>query len=586
MVVPTGSSENKSSDAMETAPQAPVTQSLTEGEAGIQEMTDMDTAIVQKKSVRGRRAKVVESKSTEDKREVIQHSEDPVVPAPVRGRRGKKTEAAVPPVVRQTMRSRNAKSQVSTSDQPEIIPEKAVQTKLVTGITTELVSDQNSPVNAHQEQNDCASHAEEAVVKPSRGRKTKQTPVEPPQPKREKNEDTQPQKSIPTLGKPRRGRTTKMNIVEQNEVSEERVVAVEIKQQPEPPLRAKRGRNAKQEEEKLENNGKGNSVDTTKSQEPVKKLRRTRKAEQGHVEPRVRRSEIVVPKETEAPLAEPLKMTEQANMTAKPRRGGRKAKQDTESETLVGSTEVEEVPAVSSTDKPKQSRRGKKVTDKVEVTAGVREEKADCELEAEEKKNSEPDAPASKPSRGRGVKNDVSAAIPAKRARRGAVLPLVETNAESTDLVSVSASTSVEPPKRGRRAAAKPTAGDSIVTSDQATPSEDFKSVVEDTKMSKKSVKWKTDIEVLEIPKLTPVKAVRGRKSKIGDQVDTERPNVSKDASKTEEKTLSDKVVEVHPAKRARRGAKIADKDESTSKGKTVEAETQPKTRRGRSAKK
>lgn len=573
---------------METAPQAPAAQSLPEGEAATCEMTEMDAAIVQKKYVRGRRAKVVESISAEDKQEVTEHSEDPVVPAPVRGRRGKKTEATAPPALRQTARSRNAKSQESTSDdQSEIVPEKAVKTTVVTEITTEAVSDQNSPINAHQEENGSAPLAKEAVVKPIRGRKAK-TPDEPPQPKPEKNEvseehimeDGQPQKSIPTLGKSRRGRKTNTDIVDQNAVAEDTVVTVETRQQS---VRAKRGRNAEHEEEKLENNDETNSVKTTKSQEPVKKLKRTRKVEQEHVEPReVQTSEMVVQEKAEAPLAaEPVKMTEQANVAAKPRRGGRKAKQDTESETSVESTEVQEIPAVGSTDKSKQGRRGKKVADEVEVTAVV---------ESEEKNNAEPEAPTIKPSRGRRVKNEVSLAIPTKRARRGAALPLVETNAESTDLVSMN---SAEPPKRGRRAAAKPTADDAMVTSDQANPSEDLKSaVVEDAKTAKRSrqVKWKTDIEVFEISKLTPVKAVRGRKSKLGDQVDTESQNVLKDASKTEEKDLSDKVVEAQPAKRARRGAKIADvpadNDESTSKGKNVEVETQPKTRRGRSAKK
>lgn len=572
---------------METAPQAPAAQSLPEGEAATCEMTEMDAAIVQKKYVRGRRAKVVESISAEDKQEVTEHSEDPVVPAPVRGRRGKKTEATAPPALRQTARSRNAKSQESTSDdQSEIVPEKAVKTTVVTEITTEAVSDQNSPINAHQEENGSAPLAKEAVVKPIRGRKAK-TPDEPPQPKPEKNEvvseehimeDGQPQKSIPTLGKSRRGRKTNTDIVDQNAVAEDTVVTA--RQQS---VRAKRGRNAEHEEEKLENNDKTNSVKTTKSQEPVKKLKRTRKVEQEHVEPReVQTSEMVVQEKAEAPLAaEPVKMTEQANVAAKPRRGGRKAKQDTESETPVESTEVQEIPAVGSTDKSKRGRRGKKVADEVEVTAVV---------ESEEKNNAEPEAPTIKPSRGRGVKNEVSLAIPTKRARRGAALPLVETNAESTDLVSMN---SAEPPKRGRRAAAKPTADDAMVTSDQANPSEDLKSaVVEDAKTAKRSrqVKWKTDIEVFEVQKLTPVKAVRGRKSKLGDQVDTESQNVLKDASKTEEKDLSDKVVEAQPAKRARRGAKIADvpadNDESTSKGKNVEVETQPKTRRGRSAKK
>ncbi|KAL7371914.1 hypothetical protein ABVT39_006895 [Epinephelus coioides] len=674
-VVPSASDENKLSDAMETVPQTPVTESLPEVETAACKVTEMDAAVVQKKTVRGRRAKLVESKSAEDKQEAAEHSEDPVVSAPVRGRRGKKTEAAAPatvrqttkgrnaksqeiisedkpevdavvenspveqpdvdavdensseeqpkvetatvevteidttatdpdskkksvrgrraktvepeaaedkqeaedavvaapvrgrrgkkaeaaapPAVRQTGRGRNAKSQESTSDdKPEMVPETAAETTPVTEISIEVVSDQS----------DLAPSVEEAVVKPVRGRKTKQTPVEPSQPEPEKTEavsdepvviDARSEKSIPTVAKPKRGRKIKPDTVEENEVAEDTVVTVETKQQSEPPVKAKRGRNAKKEE-----------VQTTESQEPAKKMRKTKKAEQDHVEPQevVQTVENVVPEEAEATLvAEPVNIDEQATVAAKPRRGGRKAKQDTESETTVEPTEV---PAV------KRGRRGKQVAEEVAVTAVVPEEKP--EHEVEEKKDAEPDSPVVKQSRGRGAKtsskNEASQAIPAKRARRGAALPVEETNAE----VSEPTSTSVEPAKRGRRAAAKPTADDATEESSSA--------VVEDTKTSKRSVKWNADVEVFDIPKATPVKAARGRKSKL----DTESKNVSKDDDKAEEKDLSDKVIEAQPVKRARRGAKVADvtAEESTSKVKSVEAETQPKPRRGRPAKK
>ncbi|TKS89989.1 Proliferation marker protein [Collichthys lucidus] len=350
--VPGGSDENKSSDAP-----------ATEVETAVCEVTEMDAAPVSKKSVRGRRAKVVESEPIEDTQDVTEQSEEPVITAPVRGRRGKKTEAAAPPAVKQT-RGRNAKSQQSAPDQPEMVPEKVVEATLPE-ISTEAVSDQISPVNT-QEETDSAPPAEEAVVKPTRGRKTK-APVVPPQSTPEDVEvvsdehlieDAQPQKSIP---KPRRGRKAKPDTVEQNEVAEDTVVVVETK----PPVRAKRGRNAKQEEEKLENDDKATSVEAAKSQEPVQKLRRTRKAEQDHVEPtEVQAVEVVVPEEAEAPVVtEPVKTNEQATVPTKLRRGGRKAKQDTESETPVDSTEVQEVPAVSATDKPKRGRRGKQVTE-------------------------------------------------------------------------------------------------------------------------------------------------------------------------------------------------------------------------------
>ncbi|XP_034715797.1 proliferation marker protein Ki-67 isoform X2 [Etheostoma cragini] len=562
----------------------------------------------EKKSVRGRRAK-----TAEDKREAAEPSEDPVVPAPVRGRRGKKTEAAAPPAVKQT-RGRNAKSQevgdveptmeestslppkvvlkpkrgrnakTASDEQPEMGPEKVVEKTLVTEISTEDVSDQTLI-----KENDAAPPAEEAVLKPVRGRKTKPTPVEPPQPEPEKNEvmvneshtaDAQPQKSIPSLGKTTRGRQTKPDAVDRNEVMEDTVVAVETEQQSQLPVRARRGRNAKQEEEKLESA----SAETATSLEPAKKLMRTRKAEQD-VRPReVQAKEMVIPEKTE------VKTDEQTTVAAKPRRGGRKAKQDPELETPVESTEVQEVTAVSSTDKLKRGRRGKLVTEEAGVTAVVQEEQPDHELEAEKKNIAEPDTPVTKPSRSRGVKTSVKKevlqAIPAKRARRGAALPLEEPNAESTE----PAPTSVEPAKRGRRAAAKPTADNATATGEQPKPAEDSSNAfVEDTQMAKRSVRWKADLEVFDISKVTPVKAARGRKPKLAVQVHTESKNVSKEGNEAEEKDLSDNV-EAQPVKRARRGAKVADvtSDEAASarEVQSVEAETLPKTRRGRIAKK
>lgn len=560
------SETEKKSDAKETILQTPETESLPDVETA-----EVNAGQVQKKSVRGRRAKVAESKEADDKQEAAEYSEEPVVTAPVRGRRGKKVEAAAPPAVRQTKRGRNAKSQESVSDQP------AVETHLMTEVSTEAASVQTSLINTSQE-NGCAPPAEEAVVKPVRGRKTKPTAVEPAKPEPEQDEavsgeHAQPQQPIPaTAAKPRRGRKTKRETEEQ-EVAEDTVVKIETSQQSEPPVSAKRGRNARQEE-KMDNDAK-----TAESQEPVQKGRRTRKTERDHVEPReeVQTIEVVLPEKEEAPVAEPVTVSEQAIVAAKPKRGGRKAKQNTESVTPVESTEVQEVPVVSSKNKPQRGRRGKQASAEAAVTA----EDPEHELEA-----AEPAAPVVKPSKARAarssVKSEISQTIPAKRARRGTAPPAEEANAESTEF----ATTSVEPAKRGRRAAAKPTTDEATVTSDQANPSKDANNAVDDTKMSKRSVKWKSDLEVIEIPKVTPVKAVRGRKSKLGDQVESK--NVSKDANKPEEEDLSDKVVEAQPAKRARRGA-TADKAEAMSKvnlKETAEAEMQPKTRRGRSAKK
>lgn len=532
--------------------------------------------IVQKKPVRGRRAKLVEPKAVEDNQEAAEPCEDLVDPVPVRGgRRGKRTATTAPPAVRKTTRGRNARSQEDTSDdQPEIVPEKAVETNPSTEISPEEI-----PIHTSQEEIESAAPEKEVVSKPSRGRKAKPTPVEPPQSEPEKSEIVsdqhllaadEPQQSAPTQ---RRGRKRNPDTVDQNEVTEDTVVAVETKKPSKPPVRAKRGRNAKQEEETVENDSETTSVETTKSQEPVKKSRRTRKTEQDHVEPEeeVQTVETLVPEEAEAP------MNEQATVPAKPGRGGRRAKKDTESVTPVESTETQEVLVVSTTEKPKRGRRGKQVAEEVNITAEVPEEKPDHEPQTEE---TQENVATVKTSRARGAKtakSEISLAIPAKRARRGAAPSHEETSTEAS--APESAPISVEPAKRGRRAAAKPT--------------EDLSSAaVEETKTSKKSVKWTGDLKVYEV---TPLKAVRGRKSKLDGQDDIESNNAAQSANETEEKDLSDKVVESQPAKRGRRGAKVADvTTESTSKvnpkkgdiKQADEAETQPKTRRGRSAKK
>uniref|UniRef100_UPI003AAD9813 proliferation marker protein Ki-67 n=1 Tax=Centroberyx gerrardi TaxID=166262 RepID=UPI003AAD9813 len=863
--VPCGRTEDGPSDAMETVPQAVVDQNLPEEQPEVEtatcKVTEVDTASIatevdtasiapdtQKKSARGRRAKEVGSTAVDDKQEATEHLEDTVAPAPVRGRRGKKTDSAPPATVRQTARSRNAKCNESRDveltveatdslapkeevtlkpkrgrnakkaavDEAEMLPEIAMMAEKVPEIAVEAVSDQTPPVNVNHEANDSAAPLEEAVLKPKRGRKTKQASVEEAPTVLEETEvvsdqplmtDAQPEESIPIAAaeKPRRGRKTKQESVEQNEVVEDTGSAVEIKQQSQAPVRAKRGRNTKQEKEKVEDDGEIPPVETV-SQE---KSRRTRKAKQDPVEPReeVQMVEIPVIEKVAAPLvaskarrtrtakdsvesteeipiesaslttpAEAVEVHEKAPVepAEKPRRGGRKTKQDTVPVAPIDSTEVQ----VNPTEKPKRGRRVKqeKVIEEVEVIAEVPEEKAEHKQEIEENmddadsastltdeqpeaavikptrgrgvksvvKNEvsqaipakrtrrgaappqeaadtevtvlvskpasdsasaladeQPETPVIKPTRGRGVKsvvkNEVSQAIPAKRTRRGAAPPPQEAaDTEATVLVSTPASrgragklskandadkpaeVSVEPAKKGRKAATKPTTDDATVVpstekivdekvvdaepapvevkkgrvsrkakaaahSDQANATEDVNNaVVEDAKLPKKSVNWKEDLAVAyDITTPTPVvKATRGRKTKLVDQDEalqgtptkrgrstvpctSETPTkpenkrkASRSANKAEEEDLSDKAVPSEPVKRARRGAKAADaasteavtqgaeemestrkvpdrrRGNASKKGvavdsvQAVEAETQPKTRRGRAAKK
>nr|XP_040032778.1 proliferation marker protein Ki-67 isoform X1 [Gasterosteus aculeatus aculeatus]XP_040032779.1 proliferation marker protein Ki-67 isoform X1 [Gasterosteus aculeatus aculeatus]XP_040032780.1 proliferation marker protein Ki-67 isoform X1 [Gasterosteus aculeatus aculeatus] len=447
--------------------------------------------------------------------EAAEACDEAVVLAPVRARRGKKSDAAAPPAVRQATRGRKAKPQESAADdQPEQVTETSAR----------AVSHQTAPV----EEEESAPPQEEAVVKTPRGRKSKPAAVK----QSDAAEDASlaaaapPQKSTE---KPTRGRKPKADAVGQSEEAED--VAMETKQQPQPPARAKRGRTAKQEEEEKP---ESSSVEATKHQEPAKKLKRTRKAEQEHVE--VQAVDMDVPEEAE------VQVTEQA----KPKRGGRRA------------AEVKEVPL-------KRGKRGKQAPEEGGATS--------VGADHQEKNQPEPEAPVMKPSRARGAKPAAPEAVPAKRARRGAAPFAQEPLAEAAVPVPEPAAASVAPAKRGRRAAGKPAAA-------AKDPSE---AAAEDTKTSKRSVKWKAELEVVEIPKATPVKAARGRKSKLGGQVDAESKNLAKDADPTEEKDLSGKAAEAQPAKKSRRAPMVAvvtaDEAESAGSGES-------KTRRGRAAKK
>lgn len=96
---------------MKTVPQeaAEAPQQQPKEEASPHNVKEMDPS-TEEKPVRGRKGKTVKLKITEDKTKVAEPAEDPVISAPVRGRRGKKVEAAAPPIVSRTTRGRNAEA--------------------------------------------------------------------------------------------------------------------------------------------------------------------------------------------------------------------------------------------------------------------------------------------------------------------------------------------------------------------------------------------------------------------------------------------------------------------------------------------
>lgn len=509
-----------------------------------QEITETDTTIILKKPRWPRTAKV-KLRSVEDNHVVPDHFENPVVD-PGNSKRGKKAEITQKPILRQRTGSRNAKLQECKSI--KVVPEESVYVTQMNEVFAEAVSVQSSALSPH--------HGK-AATKPTRGRKTKQRLTKPFQPEEEEAvseeqspDNNKPENPCPILRKNTRGKMTKTDDVQAAAVEKRNLKSA-------PPVRAKRGRINKQESVEKE---------TSPSREPVKILGRARKVEQDPVEPStVQNYEQELSKEAEAPVdTKPTKV--EPHMATRTRR----AQKATQVEQLAKSDDLQKSAAISLADKPARGRRGKRVVD--DVPALTPEEKP--ELKAEDENNEEQEAKVVK-KRAKIVRNNDPETIPAKRTRRGASLPPVETKLESADLDSKSESYSKELPKRGRRAA-KPSAEVAMLSGEEL-----MTAVGEAAHMPAKSVQWKSDVEVFEIQKLSPVKPVRGRKTKAGAGVDTKS---QKDSSRIEEKYLSDKV-EVQATKRARRGAVIVEVD-SKRQRERVEPETQPKTRRGRLAKK
>ncbi|XP_077481562.1 proliferation marker protein Ki-67 isoform X2 [Stigmatopora argus] len=129
----------------------------------------VDVPVLVKKSVRGKRAKPVES--TAEGGEPVEDFEE----APVRARRGKRLETTAPPAARQNARSRNAKTKIVMTD---ALPEMTTEKDVATG-TAEMNSIQD----------DVKILVEESVIKPIRGRKPKRPLAEPPHPEPENTPD-------------------------------------------------------------------------------------------------------------------------------------------------------------------------------------------------------------------------------------------------------------------------------------------------------------------------------------------------------------------------------------------------------------
>lgn len=134
----------------------------------------------EKKSLRGRRAKVAEPKAAENKKEATEVSED-VLPAPVRGRRGKKTETTAPLTARRATRNRSKDVELPVEESAPQPSKVALMPKR--GRTAKKVSEDQAKM---QEVQEIATETEAlpepasaqcppvlTVPKPRRGRRTK-----------------------------------------------------------------------------------------------------------------------------------------------------------------------------------------------------------------------------------------------------------------------------------------------------------------------------------------------------------------------------------------------------------------------------
>ncbi|XP_051925573.1 proliferation marker protein Ki-67 isoform X2 [Hippocampus zosterae] len=321
----------------------------------------------------------------------------------------------------------------------------------------------------------------------------------------------------------------------------EKVTSEETKYQSKPLARATRGQNAKRKKEQ-ENS---DEASIAALQQPTK----TSSNKKGDVE-------NLVPVEAEGP---PEQMSEPTSGLAKTRRGVvRKQKQ---AAVAPDSTETQDGAIETATVKPQRRGRAKQVEDV--PTAQVPEEKSELKQ---------------KPQRGRGLKDDIKQVDAAKRARREPTSSCEEAQKGSV-AVPESAATSAEPVKRGKRPLAKSDLSES--NKKQSNASSHSNATTQEPQNRSRTVKWSQHVEVREIPKRTP-RAVRGKRSKIADQMETQ----SQSESENVEEDLSEKAAEPQPAKRARRGAKEAEFTTKVDTGKVEDAKTAPKIRRGRSAKK
>ncbi|KAM9424996.1 proliferation marker protein Ki-67 isoform 2-T2 [Pholidichthys leucotaenia] len=571
-----------------------------------------------KKSVRCRRAKVIESKVPQNKEETAE-PEEPVVNAPARGRRGKQTDVTAPPAVQRTTRGRSAKNVEATEEESHSEPPKVVlkpkrgrnvqkspkkQAEIITDVTDTAVEPELTQTNKAQD----STALEKVEAKPKRRTRAKQ-PQQPLQQQQDapqvdvekaaKENCSDQLEILPVTAEENKALDTVKSerltevAIEEHKVSEVNVASL--------PKKAGRSRSTKRLESEQED--KQESAEQPKEPIPTALVRGRRGKKVEIPAPPVKKQmvratrnaksqestsdQVVTVDSSESASVQTSNASQEGDSAPqvkeaviKPLRGRkRKISEPAQSESEKDVVSAEPLvtnaqcpqPILPTVGKPTRGRRGK--PDPVEPT----EVTEDAVTTMEAKPQSPPPV---RVKRGRNACTKAEQPSPPKRARRGPAVCLEETKVESTPSVSKS-----EPAKRGRRAATK---GEATETNKVNSPQE----VVKNADMTKKSVHWKSDLEVFEIQKVTPIKTVRGRKSKqIQNQnkVDTGDSSVSKVANKTEEEDLSDKA-DAQPIKRAKRGAKaVSEKVVSTTKvniKKDAEGESQPQTRRGRSAKK
>ncbi|XP_076008272.1 proliferation marker protein Ki-67 isoform X2 [Genypterus blacodes] len=426
--------ECDSSDVVETVSQATEEETVQPEEQAESKVTEMDTATVDPDTQEESAPGSVESGAEDVQQEAAERSEEPEVAAPVRGRRGKKVEAAAPPAARQTTRSRKPACDESKDVELTVAAPSADAVKPKRGRNAKKAADEqvapaeelpaeapcvpSVAVDADLPANDPPAPQEEAAPKPKRGRKAKLASVEQSDPalaEHRAEDEAQPPQAEQEEDS-NEGEKQEEEVPEAEAEAEEAAVEESVPEEDTAPKKTIRGRKAPMAEPEAEG-------DKQEEEEPAAaqvRGRRGKKAESSAPPPARQTTRGRRGKCNEAVDAEVTQEPSEAAAAPKPKRG-RNAKQSADDR------------AEASPELPAETTPVPEASAESEQTPSVNA------AEEEERDSSPVEEVAAKPKRGRKPK-------PAEE-------PAAETNeVESEQPQQAAAATVAQKPRRGRKA--------------------------------------------------------------------------------------------------------------------------------------